>query len=76
MCAPHRGVVAYRYPALQKVVQTAGRVIRGPEDKGVVILIDARFKESRYIENFPEHWRPEVVKSAMIFEEKLKEFWS
>ena len=67
---------AYRYPALQKVVQTAGRVIRGPEDKGVVILIDARFKESRYIENFPEHWRPEVVKSAMIFEEKLKEFWS
>ena len=33
----------YLYPGLQKVVQAAGRVIRGPEDRGVVQLIDDRF---------------------------------
>jgi Rad3-related DNA helicase len=34
---------AYLYPGLQKVVQAAGRVIRTPEDRGVVHLLDERF---------------------------------
>jgi DNA excision repair protein ERCC-2 len=34
---------AYRFPGLRKVVQAAGRVIRSPDDQGVVHLIDDRF---------------------------------
>ncbi len=33
----------YRIPGLQKVAQAAGRVIRTPEDQGVIWLIDDRF---------------------------------
>ena len=33
----------YLYPGLQKVVQAAGRVIRTPQDSGVVHLMDDRF---------------------------------
>jgi Rad3-related DNA helicase len=31
---------AYLYPGLRKVVQAADRVIRAPEDRGMVYLID------------------------------------
>ena len=34
---------AYRFPGMNKVLQAAGRVIRTPEDRGVVLLIDDRF---------------------------------
>ena len=31
---------AYLYPGLARVVQAAGRVIRGPEERGVIVLFD------------------------------------
>lgn len=34
---------AYRYPGMNKVLQAAGRVIRGQNDRGVVLLLDDRF---------------------------------
>ena len=37
----------YLFPGLQKVVQAAGRVIRGPHDRGVLYLIDDRFARAR-----------------------------
>lgn len=46
----------YLYPGLQKVVQAAGRVIRGPEDRGVVVLIDDRFAEARVRQLLPNWW--------------------
>ena len=46
----------YLYPGLQKVVQAAGRVIRGPEDRGVVVLIDDRFAEARVRRLLPTWW--------------------
>lgn len=39
---------AYRYPGMNKVLQAAGRVIRTPRDKGVVLLIDNRFAMPDY----------------------------
>src|SRR5690606_34283727 len=33
----------YLYPGIRKVVQAAGRVIRTPEDQGVVYLMDDRY---------------------------------
>ncbi|WP_138763004.1 ATP-dependent DNA helicase [Pseudomonas lactis] len=46
----------YLYPGIQKVVQAAGRVIRSPQDRGVVMLIDDRFGESRVRQLLPRWW--------------------
>jgi DNA excision repair protein ERCC-2 len=47
---------AYLYPGLQKVVQAAGRVIRGVDDRGVVVLIDDRFQEAKVRNMLPGWW--------------------
>jgi Rad3-related DNA helicase len=41
---------------VQKVVQAAGRVIRTRQDRGVVMLIDDRFAESRIKQLLPKWW--------------------
>lgn len=46
----------YLYPGVQKVVQAAGRVIRTQQDKGVVMLIDDRFGESKVRQLLPNWW--------------------
>ena len=46
----------YLYPGLQKVVQAAGRVIRGVQDQGVVVLIDDRFAEAKVQALLPRWW--------------------
>ncbi|WP_298232369.1 ATP-dependent DNA helicase [uncultured Azohydromonas sp.] len=47
---------AYLYPGLQKVVQAAGRVIRGPEDRGVLHLLDDRFGRPDVRALLPAWW--------------------
>lgn len=49
----------YLYPGVQKVIQAAGRVIRGTDDKGMVMLIDDRFAEPRVQGMFPTWWAPQ-----------------
>jgi Rad3-related DNA helicase len=46
----------YLYPGVQKVVQAAGRVIRGVQDQGVVVLIDDRFAEAKVQALLPRWW--------------------
>lgn len=46
----------YLYPGLRKVVQAAGRVIRGEGDRGVVHLIDDRFARGQVRQLLPEWW--------------------
>lgn len=48
--------LAYLYPGLQKVVQAAGRVIRGEHDSGVIHLIDDRFGRPEIRELLPPWW--------------------
>lgn len=48
---------AYKYPGFNKVLQSAGRVIRTDEDKGTVLLIDSRLCQQTYIKLFPDHWK-------------------
>jgi len=50
---------AYLFPGLQKVVQAAGRVIRGPDDEGVVVLMDERFAHAEVRRLLPSWWRIE-----------------
>lgn len=48
---------AYLYPGVRKVIQAAGRVIRGDQDRGVLLLIDERFAEPRVRQMFPNWWQ-------------------
>jgi Rad3-related DNA helicase len=52
---------AYLYPGVQRVVQAAGRVIRTPQDRGVLYLIDDRFGRAEVRELLPAWWRPRIV---------------
>jgi DNA excision repair protein ERCC-2 len=49
----------YLYPGIQKVVQAAGRVIRTQSDRGVVYLIDDRFKRPDVLRLLPGWWKVE-----------------
>jgi DNA excision repair protein ERCC-2 len=49
----------YINPAMNRVVQAAGRLIRTEEDRGVVVLMDHRFLQKRYLGTFPPDWMPE-----------------
>ena len=66
--------LAYRQPAMTRVIQAAGRVVRGESDRGMVILIDPRFTQPKYIEYFPGHWNPSVCKSNEL-PRAIREFW-
>ncbi|MGF6770747.1 DNA excision repair protein ERCC-2 [Paraburkholderia sp. GAS199] len=46
----------YLYPGLQKVVQAAGRVIRTEQDRGVVHLIDDRYRRPEVRRLLPRWW--------------------
>lgn len=47
----------YRIPGMIKVVQAAGRVIRSPEDEGVVVLMDDRFAQPKVRALLPGWWQ-------------------
>ncbi|HEK0908623.1 ATP-dependent DNA helicase [Pseudomonas parafulva] len=51
---------AYLYPGVRKVIQAAGRVIRGDQDRGVLFLIDERFNEPRVQQMFPIWWQTAI----------------
>ena len=53
----HGYAYAYLYPGLQKVVQAAGRVIRGPTDQGTLYLIDDRFARPEVKALLPNWWQ-------------------
>jgi DNA excision repair protein ERCC-2 len=55
----------YLFPGLQKVVQAAGRVIRGQTDQGVLYLIDDRFARADVRRLLPAWWRVEIVRHSV-----------
>ncbi len=68
---------AYIYPGMNKVLQSAGRVIRDETDRGVIVLVDDRFRDPVYKKAIPELWHglkfvsePGAIK--MLFEK----FWA
>ena len=67
---------AYLYPGMNRVLQAAGRVIRRPEDYGVVVLIDDRYAAEPYLSLYPEHWELlSPVEDAPSLYEYLGAFW-
>lgn len=66
---------AYLYPGMNKVLQSAGRVIRTEEDKGVILLLDERFQTRRYQEIFPREWSGMERCHLGNVQQKIEEFW-
>ena len=67
---------AYRYPGMNKVLQAAGRVVRTPQDKGVVLLLDDRFAQPDTARLFPPHWRHiQYLPGTAALETALAGFW-
>ncbi|MFK7852910.1 MAG: ATP-dependent DNA helicase [Granulosicoccus sp.] len=67
---------AYRYPGFTRVLQTAGRLIRHELDKGIVILIDDRFKDHFYGHLYPDNWDIRLPENQLRLTEEITNFWA
>ncbi len=66
---------AYLCPGMNRVLQSAGRVIRTEEDEGVILLLDERFTQAGYRRMFPEEWgEPEWCSLGTVCR-KAGTFW-
>ena len=66
---------AYTFPGMNRVLQAIGRVIRSETDRGVVLLIDARFNETRYRRLFPAWWNYLLVRHTDGLRDAIGSFW-
>lgn len=66
---------AYLYPGINKVLQSAGRVIRTETDRGIILLLDERFSQRQYRDSFPREWKNCQVCNAATLEDYLESFW-
>ncbi len=66
---------AFCFPGLIRVKQSAGRVIRGEQDRGVVVLLDQRFPQSADAQYLPVQWSLVYGKDPDSLELSLTEFW-
>ena len=67
---------AYLYPGMNKVLQSAGRVIRTEEDRGVILLLDERFRGRQYRSVFPREWETCDICNLGGVQKKLADFWN
>ncbi len=66
---------AYLYSGMNKVLQSAGRVIRTKEDRGAILLLDERFSQRQYYSLFPREWFPNVTVNIKTMKGVLEDFW-
>ena len=67
-------MVAYHQPALTKVVQMAGRLLRSEQDRGVICLVDERFAQAQIQSFLPSHWRSQKIGLNQL-KSALQAFW-
>lgn len=67
---------AYLCPGMNKVLQSAGRVIRTEADEGVILLLDERFAAARYRNMFPAEWQAPQTCTLQTVQGCLAKFWS
>ncbi|CRZ35504.1 Rad3-related DNA helicase [Herbinix hemicellulosilytica] len=66
---------AYLYQGMNKVLQSAGRVIRTNEDRGAILLLDERFLSPQYYQLFPGEWFPFEIVNLNNIRNTIKSFW-
>lgn len=68
---------AYAFPGMNKVLQAAGRVIRTETDRGIVLLLDKRFSQTRYRKLFPDEWHKiKMIPELSLLSRGIKDFWN
>jgi DNA excision repair protein ERCC-2 len=60
-------------PGMTRVIQAAGRLIRRPEDRGVVVLVGRRFRWRDHAALLPARWAPTVPDDPIA---AVRAFWS
>lgn len=68
---------AYLFPGMNRVIQSAGRIIRSEEDRGIILLLDKRFTYENYAGLLPREWY-NVSPSELVAKQYLEEvrsFW-
>ena len=68
---------AYTYPAMTRVIQSAGRVIRSDTDRGLIVLMDQRFTQKSYTNAMPADWFKDSI-AELVSKSILKDitdFW-
>ena len=65
--------IAYRQPAMTRVVQAVGRVARG-DSRGFAVLVDPRFGDPAYQAFMPNWWQPRFVRAGAAAGE-VADFW-
>ncbi len=68
-------LMAYIQPGMSKIVQAAGRLIRTDEHRGVLLLVDHRFRESTWQQFFPSMWEPRITPARLVGE-LVNSFWT
>lgn len=48
---------AYVYPGMNKVLQAGGRLIRSEQDRGLLLLVDDRYRQAHYAGLLPDEWK-------------------
>jgi DNA excision repair protein ERCC-2 len=67
--------ISYTLPAINRALQALGRVIRTPDDRGVLVLGERRFLESRVNRALPSWMREELaISEAEYLAEQLEEW--
>ncbi len=66
---------AYLYPGMNKVLQSAGRVIRTDEDRGIILLLDDRFARREYRNVFPREWKKVGICHVEDVARQIEAFW-
>lgn len=67
---------SYLYPGMNKVLQAAGRLIRTSEDYGIIALLDERFLQRSYTEQFPPDWIDIKVVNTVSCPEVVSNYWN
>ena len=66
---------AYLYPGMNKVLQSAGRVIRTDQDRGMIFLLDERFLQEQYQAVFPREWNRISHTNVSQVRKETAAFW-
>ncbi len=69
--------ISYTLPAINRATQALGRVLRTPDDRGILVLGDKRFLETRVKNGLPLWMQKEMIQCDLkIFREQLKKWKS
>ena len=68
---------AYLTPAILRLIQTAGRVHRSPDDKGCIVMLDERVAKPNVKRQLPKYLQQEmiIIRDAAECAKKIEEFW-